>query len=68
MGKMLMIAGAALIVVGALLHFGGQFLSLGQLPGDFKWTRGHTTVYVPLATSVLLSVVLTVLAQLWLRR
>ncbi len=68
MGKWLMIAGAALLLIGLVLQLVGQWIPFGQLPGDFKWTRGHTTFYFPLATSLVLSVVLTVLAQLWFRR
>lgn len=68
MGKWLMVMGAALFLVGLLVQFGGQWLSLGELPGDLKWTRGNTTVYFPLGTSLVLSVILTVLMQWWWRR
>lgn len=68
MGKWLMLAGAALVVIGVAVQLLGHWIPFGQLPGDFKWTRGHTTFYFPLATSLAVSVVLTVLAQLWFRR
>ncbi len=68
MGKWLMVMGATLFLVGLLVQFGGQWLSLGELPGDLKWTRGNTTVYFPLGTSLVLSVILTVLMQWWWRR
>jgi hypothetical protein len=40
---------------------------IGRLPGDFTWRRGPVTVYVPLATSIIISVVLTIVLAL-LRR
>lgn len=66
MGRMLMWAGALLFVAGLLFHFGGRFLSLGRLPGDLVYQKGNFTFYFPLATSILLSIVLT--AVLWLLR
>ncbi|MBQ7515507.1 MAG: DUF2905 domain-containing protein [Schwartzia sp.] len=68
LGKTLMLLGGALLVVGAALHFGGRFLPLGHLPGDFHWQGENTSFHFPLMTSLLLSVVLTVLANLFFRR
>jgi hypothetical protein len=42
-------------------------LPLGRLPGDFTFRRGTTTVYLPLATSLLVSVVLSVIVMLFRR-
>lgn len=67
LGKTLLFFGAALVVAGAFLYFGGGAL-LQRLPGDFKWEGKNVTVYFPLATSVLLSVLLTILANLFFRR
>ena len=64
MGKILVVAGLALAGVGALLMLG---VPLGRLPGDIVYRRGSVTVYVPLATSLLLSLVLTVVLMLWRR-
>jgi hypothetical protein len=62
--KFLVIAG--LIIAGAgLLMMAG--LPIGRLPGDFTFRRGNTTVYIPVATSILASVILTLLFSL-LRR
>ena len=64
MAKFLVIAG--LIIAGAgLLMMAG--LPIGRLPGDFTFRRGNTTVYIPVATSILASVILTLLFSL-LRR
>lgn len=68
LGKMLLILGGALAVVGALMTLGGRIPGLGKLPGDFVWRRDGTTVYFPLATSVILSIVLSLLLWLFGRR
>jgi DUF2905 family protein len=65
--KLLMIAWAILFVLGCLL-FAGQRLGLGRLPGDFSWQGKNFSFHFPLATSLLVSVVLTVLINLWLGR
>jgi ribose/xylose/arabinose/galactoside ABC-type transport system permease subunit len=59
--------GLLLVVVGAVVMLAGKTgLPLGRLPGDFTWRGRHTTVYFPLATSILISVVLSL--ALWLMR
>ncbi len=64
MGKLLVVVGLAIAGIGALLMLG---LPLGRLPGDIVYRRGNVTIYMPLATGLLLSVVLT-LALSWWRR
>jgi hypothetical protein len=65
LGRVLMVIGGVLLLAGiALTAFGG--LGLGRLPGDFVYRRGNVTVFFPLATSILLSIVLSLL--LWLFR
>jgi Protein of unknown function (DUF2905) len=58
MGKLLLIVGIAIAALGLLVMAG---VPLGRLPGDFTVRRGSVTFYFPLATSILLSVVLTLL-------
>lgn len=59
-GKLLIVVGAVLVIAGLLLVFLGRFhLPIGRLPGDIVYRGKSTTFYFPLATSVLLSVVLT---------
>ena len=65
LGKVLIIFGAVLVVAGiALALLGRMNVPLGRLPGDivYRWVyRGkNTTVYFPLATSILVSVVLSI--------
>jgi hypothetical protein len=65
LAKTLIGLGIALVLVGAALLV-LERLGLGRLPGDFTWKGKHGTLRVPLATSLLLSLVLTVLLNLWL--
>ncbi|MDA8333454.1 MAG: DUF2905 domain-containing protein [Peptococcaceae bacterium] len=66
LGKALFLAGAALAALGLLLWLGVP--GLGRLPGDVYVRRGNFSLYFPLATSVLLSIVLTLVLNLFLRR
>ena len=62
MGKTLVFAGLLLVVVGLAVMFAGRTgVPLGKLPGDFTWRGKNSVVYFPLATSILLSIVLTVI-------
>ena len=63
MSRILIVVGVVLIVAGVAVKAG---LPLGRLPGDFVWRRGGATVYLPLVTCLLASVVLSLLA--WLLR
>ena len=64
MGKLLVIVGLLITIVGVLVMLG---LPIGRLPGDFSYKRGNATFYFPLMTSLLLSVLLT-LVFAFLRR
>lgn len=64
-GKLLVFLGAALLVIGlVLILLGRTNLPLGRLPGDLLYRGKNTTVYFPLATSILLSVVLSLVLYL----
>jgi membrane protein implicated in regulation of membrane protease activity len=63
-GAILMIVGLALAGVGALIWMG---VPLGRLPGDVVLRRGGTTVYLPITTSLLASVVLSLVVWLFRR-
>jgi hypothetical protein len=65
-GKVLVVAGVVLAIVGGLLWSGFGRGWLGRLPGDIHYTRGNVSFYFPLVTSILLSVVLS--AVVWLLR
>jgi len=65
-GRLLLAIGLGVAVLGALL-VGAAALGLGRLPGDLAWRRGNVRLYAPIATCLLLSVVITVVVNL-LRR
>lgn len=67
LGKTLILLGGVLVVVGVLLTLGGKLPWLGRLPGDIVIQRDNFTFYFPLATSILLSVVLSLLFMLFRR-
>lgn len=66
MGKFLIVFGAVIIAIGGLLLMSGKIPWIGRLPGDIIIQKKIFTFYFPLATSILLSVILTFL--LWLLR
>ncbi len=60
MGRLLLVLGIALVLIGGIFMLLGRTgLPLGRLPGDFLYRGKNTTFYFPLATSILLSVVLS---------
>lgn len=67
-GRTMMIFGALLLAVGAFFYFGGRLLPLGQLPGDFHFGSENWSVHFPLATCAIISIVLSLLLNLFFRR
>jgi hypothetical protein len=64
-GKMLLFFGLVLAALGLVLVLVGRTnLPIGRLPGDILYRGKHTTFYFPLATSILLSVVLSLILYL----
>jgi Protein of unknown function (DUF2905) len=63
MARFLIFLGLALVVSGLLWPTLTK-LGLSRLPGDIAFTRGNTTIYLPIMTSIILSIVLNVV--LWL--
>jgi hypothetical protein len=63
-GQTLVIIGLIVVAIGAAIWMG---VPLGRLPGDIVWRRGGFTFYLPIATSILVSLALTLLAMI-LRR
>ncbi|MCE0451812.1 DUF2905 domain-containing protein [Brevibacillus sp. AF8] len=56
--KLLIIGGAALIVIGLLWQVGGRFLPLGRLPGDIVVEKENVKFYFPIVTCIVISIVL----------
>jgi hypothetical protein len=63
-GKLLVVFGVLLAVIGGALMLFARF----NLPGDFTFRSGGVTIYVPIATSIILSIVLTVVLNLLFRQ
>jgi len=68
MGRILVLIGAVLLVVGLLVMFADRVPFLGKLPGDVVVRKKNFTFYFPIVTSILLSLVLTLVLSLWSRR
>ena len=65
LGKMLVLLGITMAAAGVVfILLGRTNLPLGRLPGDILYRGKHTTFYFPLATSILLSVVLSLVLYL----
>ncbi len=65
-GKSLILFGAILIVVGILFTFVDKIPFLGRLPGDIHIKKDHFSFYFPIATSVIVSVIVSLV--MWLFR
>ena len=65
MGRLLVLIGLAIAGLGLVIMLG---VPLGRLPGDFAVRRGNFSFYFPLATSIILSIILTLLLMLFGRR
>ena len=66
-GRVLITIGVVIVVFGFVLLLSGKGV-LPRLPGDLSFGNGRTRIYVPLGTSILVSVILTVVLNLFLRR
>lgn len=67
-GKLIIVAGVALVAAGILFLLLGRIPIIGRLPGDFVIRRDHVTIYIPLATMLLISLLLTIILNLIFRR
>ncbi|HBG05985.1 MAG: hypothetical protein A2075_17890 [Geobacteraceae bacterium GWC2_58_44] len=66
LGKSLIVIGLIIAVIGVILTLAGRIPWFGRLPGDIYIKRENFTFYFPLATSIIISVILTLI--LWLFR
>jgi hypothetical protein len=65
LGKILIICGIVLVVIGLILILGEKIPWLGRLPGDIYIKRDKFTFYFPLMTSIIISLLLTLLFSLF---
>jgi hypothetical protein len=68
LGRSLVVLGIVLAAIGAVLLLGPRVPLLGRLPGDIRIDRDGLTIYLPIATMLILSVVLSVILSLFSRR
>ena len=67
-GKLLIVFGAILVIAGIVMVVAGRaHIPVGRLPGDIVYRGKNTTVYFPMVTSIVLSIVLTLIAWLFRR-
>ncbi len=67
LGRVLLLIGGVFFLLGLMLILLGRLPFLGKLPGDISFQWGNLQVFMPLATMILLSVVLTVVLNLVVR-
>jgi len=65
MGKALIVLGLLIVVVGLLMLLGDKIPFFGKLPGDIVIKRDNFTFYLPLTTSILLSILISLLLRLF---
>jgi DUF2905 family protein len=64
LGKMLLVLGLVIAVIGVGIMVAGRVPFLGSLPGDFSFETSGVRVYIPIATSIVVSIILTVVLNL----
>jgi hypothetical protein len=64
-GRTLLVVGVLIAIVGGLVLIGDQLAWLGRLPGDISVERDNVRLYVPLATCLLLSLILTIVLNIF---
>lgn len=65
-GKMLIYLGLFLVVVGCVIHFGEKIIPFGKLPGDINIEGENTSFHFPVVTCIIVSVIMSVIANLLL--
>ncbi|KKM09287.1 hypothetical protein SY88_19485 [Clostridiales bacterium PH28_bin88] len=65
---MLVIFGVVALILGGILLGGAKVFQIGRLPGDIYYQKGNFTFFFPLATSLILSLILTIVLNLFFRR
>jgi len=66
MGKMLIVLGTLMVLIGVLVSLRGEIPFLGRLPGDIRIEREHFSLFIPLGSGLLISALASLL--LWLLR
>lgn len=66
-GRFLVTAGVVIVVIGVLFMLADKF-PVGRLPGDLQFGNSRFKVYIPIATSVLLSIIITLILNFFSKR
>lgn len=66
-GKMLILFGLILVVIGGIFFLGAK-LGIGRLPGDIYYQKGNFSFYFPVVSSIMISIILTIILNLFIRR
>lgn len=61
LGKLIIILGVILIIIGVVVLFWGKIPFLGKLPGDIYIKKDNYSLYIPLASSILLSIIISII-------
>jgi hypothetical protein len=67
LGRLLIVIGVILVIVGAAFLLAPKIPWLGKLPGDISYKRGNFSFYFPLGTCIVLSIILTLILYLFRR-
>lgn len=68
MARWIMLVGAILLIVGAILHFAPGLLNwFGKLPGDINIQTERTRIFIPITSMIIISIILTLLVNLFKR-
>lgn len=67
-GRLLLTIGGGLVLIGLLFMGMSKLLGIGRLPGDIYYQKGNFTFYFPIVTCIVLSLVLTLVFNLFSRR
>jgi len=67
-GRLLILVGAVLVILGLTFLLGGKIPWIGKLPGDIYIQKKNFSFYFPLTTCILISIILTMFFWLWEKR
>lgn len=69
MARWFLIAGGILVILGLVLHFAPWLLTwFGRLPGDIRYETGRSRIFIPVTSMIIVSIALTLAANLFFRR
>ena len=67
-GRFLLVFGAVVVVIGIILTFSRHIPFLGRLPGDLFFQKGSLRIYLPIMTCLILSLIITLGVNIFMRR